>query len=609
MIPESIIKKINKALYVILISLMVLLMIESLAYNHYSDSSAPAPHLLDHWTLAADGKEEDVALPCGLDPSSPRSTVVLSAEVTPNPGDSLYVKTVYAPLRVYIDGSLAYEYGHGRLFPTFLSDPPTNVAIVPITEFGHPISLRLEYLSPVSRDRLALHPVLMGSSDAITDQLFSEMGFSLFFSVTLLALGIILLFLSLLVTRLHRAGLSFFWLGLFSLSVGAWVLGECNLTAVFLHNPPLLYLMAFIGLFSFSIPLFKFVLLISGLQHKKPVVIMGHILTFCLMGALLLQLTGLVQFTQSMYLFHILQPLALCILGGSIFMEAVPRHNPTARRFAFPMLVLAVFSILEVANYYILRLTSQMSLFFQIGVLIFVFMVILICGDYVKNAFTAQSERQRLEYENHLMERQIAVQKERYATLTQIDAEIRAQRHDMRHQFIVLRRFAENGDLDKLSEYLDTLTVNIPVPLLRYCENETVNAVASYYAALAQKAGIKDCDISLEIPEQTGRVPENTLCIIIGNLLENALEACRYVQEDSSFIHIKSRLHYGTLTIVMDNSFQSVALSADGHFLSHKQGGGTGLRSITAAAEKYDGGTQFMAAGNRFSSSVYLQLF
>ena len=609
MIPESIIKKLNKALRVMLVFLMILLIVESLAYGHYSNSPSPATRSLSHWTLLADGKEEDVTLPLYLDPSAPRSFVVLSAEVTPSPGDSLYVKTVYAPLRVYIDGRLSYEYGHGRLFPGFLADPPTNVTIIPITESGRPVSLRLEYLSPVSRDTLALHPVLMGTSDAIMNQLFAEMGFSLFFSIALLALGIILLFLSLLVTRLNKAGFSFLWLGLFSISVGAWVLGECNLTAVFLNNPPLLYLLAFMGLFSFTLPLFKFTLLISDLKNRKPVIIMGRILMPCLISALLLQLTGVVQFSQSMYLFHILQPLSLCILGGSIFVEAILRHNPKARRFALPMVILAVFAILEVANYYVLHLTSQMSLFFQAGVLIFVLMVILMCGDYVKNAFAVQSERHRLEYENHLMERQIAVQKERYTTLTQIDAEIRAQRHDLRHQFIVLRRFAENGELDKLSEYLDSLTVNIPVPLQRYCENESVNAVAAYYAALAKRAGIKDCDISLEIPEQTGRAPENALCIIIGNLLENALEACRYVQEDASFIHLKSRLHYGTLTIVMDNSCQSVALSADGRFLSHKQGGGTGLRSISAVAEKYDGGTQFKAVGNRFSSSVYLQLF
>ncbi|RAZ94270.1 ATP-binding protein, partial [Klebsiella oxytoca] len=84
--------------------------------------------------------------------------------------------------------------------------------------------------------------------------------------------------------------------------------------------------------------------------------------------------------------------------------------------------------------------------------------------------------------------------------------------------------------------------------------------------------GVTDCSIRLEIPEDTGSVPAHALCVVVGNLLENAVAAC--TGADAPFIRMRGRLADGILTIVMDNRYASVSRMPEGGFLSGKPGGG-----------------------------------
>ncbi len=121
--------------------------------------------------------------------------------------------------------------------------------------------------------------------------------------------------------------------------------------------------------------------------------------------------------------------------------------------------------------------------------------------------------------------------------------------------------------------------------------------MALYYLDMASRFGIADCSIRLEIPEDTGSVPAHALCIVIGNLLENAVTAC--AGADAPFIRMRGRLSDGILTIVMDNRYASISRTPEG---------GIGLLSVRSIAEKYGGGCRFEAADTVFSSSVYLRL-
>ncbi len=539
-------------------------------------------------------------LPHSIKPLAPRTPVTLYADIIAAPGDSLFIKTVYSPLRLFAGDTLIYESGQDSSYPAFLLDPPTTVKTIPLDDIAthSPIRLRFEYLSPSQRNVMTVHPVVVGNEAALITRLIKRDGFSLLFALVMIFFGLGLAAVALAFIRTERAIVSVFWLGLFALATGVWVLGECNLTEFLIPNPSLLYVFAFLGLFTLALPLMNFCLATLGLTHKHPLQLMSALLGVAVVTALVLQLAGIVAFSRTMYVFHVLTPVSIIVMAVCVVFEAVRYKNVMARRFIIPVLVLMGFTLLEVLNYQ-LRFIDVMSAFFQVGAFIFVAMLGVIGGYFTLDALRAKTDKLRLEYSVGLM-------KAHYSMLRQNAEAVKAQRHDLRHQLTVLRAYGDEGDTQKLAEYIDGLIKKIPTQgEAVLCDNEAVNAVASYYAALAGQQGI-EVSVHLDIPRRFGQVQDSDLCVIVGNFLENAIHACQAVPAGERFIRMSSRVHYDTLTVAMDNSMRcTVGGKAEGGAADVKPG--TGLSSVMAVAERYGGTARFEINGDVFLSSVYVK--
>ena len=561
------------------------------------DKQASGTDSITEWQI----DDETVDLPLTVKQLPPRSSLTLTTEIQPKKGDYLYLKTVYAPLRLYANETLIFEYGQQGSYPGFLIDPPTRVALVPLPDTADSVTLRMEYLSPAQRNSIVLHPVLLGSREAILWELIGQMGFSLFFSFVLLALGILLFLTAFVLTRFETEGSAFFWLGLFCVCVGCWVSGECNLTGLLIDAPVFLYLLAFLGLFTMAVPILKFGYRTLGLQRESRRLLNGltAVLEICINAAIILQLTGSVAFSKSMYLFHVVVPLSLCVFAAVLLRESAQYQNRMARKFLIPTAVLAVFSLLEVCNYYLLHLPVQKSFFFQIGVFVFVVIIGVIGGYFLRDAFLLRAQ-------NGIMQQQIKIQREQYQLLLETEENRKRLRHSVKHHLAAIRILLVNHEqeaaLADLNAMLDKLSEDVTG---RLCSNSLVNATAMHYQAMARQAGAT-ADIRLDIPEDTGSIPDSELCVIIGDMLENAVAACRGAE--NPFLKMRSRCADGILTITLDNSYSFIRQNADGSFQSTRDGGGLGLKVITALAEKHGGGSRFEAKDGVFYSSVYMQM-
>ena len=143
------------------------------------------------------------------------------------------------------------------------------------------------------------------------------------------------------------------------------------------------------------------------------------------------------------------------------------------------------------------------------------------------------NKNQKLQQENLFL----SVQQERYENLRSAIEEARQARHDIRHHFLQLSAMAKDGDLEKIKEYLQNAMDKIPTLDYHFCENQSVDNVIGYYYALAQKEEIP-FDARVDLPKELS-VDEMDLCLILSNLLENALEASRKTtaaQQQISFV-------------------------------------------------------------------------
>lgn len=167
--------------------------------------------------LERDASIKLTVLPATLNDLLPQTPVTLHARIPPGQ-NSLYIKSVFAETRLYLNGALAYEFSKPGSYPAFMNDPPTGGAIIPLPKSAEEISLRLEYISPAQRNELSLPALYTGGAGAIVAMLFRSNGFSLFFSLILIFIGVAISAVSLVFLRKITDGTPFLWLGIFSLS-------------------------------------------------------------------------------------------------------------------------------------------------------------------------------------------------------------------------------------------------------------------------------------------------------------------------------------------------------------------------------------------------------
>ena len=272
-------------------------------------------------------------------------------------------------------------------------------------------------------------------------------------------------------------------------------------------------------------------------------------------------------------------------------------------------LIPAVFYLIWTQHFYTSGKSSLETALdpFSTGYLLLIDLGSILIYRLIIRLVTLQQNNEQLQTENHAL----TLQKMQYSNLQQRIDEVRQARHDLRHHIILLKGIRENEDLNALDEllagYPSLESLENP---LSYCDNETFNAIISYFAEQAAEICI-DYTVKLDIPAQLF-VEKADLTVLLGNLLENAMEACAYV-ESGAFIRVTSSTKNTpgggkTLAIIIENSYGvEPQVREDGTFRSTKhKGEGIGIASVRRIAARYEGACSFLFKNGMFTASVLL---
>ena len=201
----------------------------------------------------------------------------------------------------------------------------------------------------------------------------------------------------------------------------------------------------------------------------------------------------------------------------------------------------------------------------------------------------------------------VSMQQQRYESLKTAIEEARQARHDMRHQLHQISALAETGDLESLKAYLAKTVSRIPNLDMHFCENRAADSVVGYYCALAKREQIP-FSVQLDLPECLP-VDEIDLCLVLSNLLENALEASLRTAPARRRIELTAYLHGNSLVLIqVENTYDGVIREKDGVFLSSKRkGDGVGIQSVRHIAEKSGGVSTVTYQDGLFCAKVMLR--
>ncbi len=124
-----------------------------------------------------------------------------------------------------------------------------------------------------------------------------------------------------------------------------------------------------------------------------------------------------------------------------------------------------------------------------------------------------------------------------YAEVENMYRQVRGWRHDYRNHIQVLKSYAKEGDFEAIQNYLDALDQDLSaVDTVIQTGNRMADAILNSKISLAKSRNIPvtaDAHVPVEL-----KISEIDLCIIIGNLLDNAIEASLELPEDKRMIRI-----------------------------------------------------------------------
>ena len=196
---------------------------------------------------------------------------------------------------------------------------------------------------------------------------------------------------------------------------------------------------------------------------------------------------------------------------------------------------------------------------------------------------------------------------EHYKGIQAYITESKRAEHDLRHHFKLIQMYNFSGEKEKLNEYLDKYTQSLPeITEYTFCDNFAVNSILQYYVNVAKSEDIQ-VSVNVNVPANTN-ITDSDLCIIFGNCIENAIEACRKLK-DGKKLSIHSMIKGKLFSIVITNSFTGEIKKENDIFMSSKhEGEGIGISSVKAVVEKYGDSARFEVSGQEFKAAIILRI-
>lgn len=183
----------------------------------------------------------------------------------------------------------------------------------------------------------------------------------------------------------------------------------------------------------------------------------------------------------------------------------------------------------------------------------------------------------------------IDMKSEQYNMITEKIEKTRKSRHDIHHHINVVYQLAKENKIEQLIEYLEEYNkIDSTKEPMVYCNNSTVDAILNHYILLAKDNGI-EVHLNVALPEEL-KIRDTDLCIVIGNLLENAIEASK--KEENKRIKLRINRSNEYICMLVSNLYNGEIKKGHSGYYSRKRefkDTGIGLSSVSAVVEKYDG--------------------
>ena len=303
-------------------------------------------------------------------------------------------------------------------------------------------------------------------------------------------------------------------------------------------------------------------------------------------------------------LFLLAQALYLAIIVYAFRLLDKKSENRVSNRnrFYYVLLPINQFVLLSIWYYYYIFTSVEPFTTKKFIIVLMVLFFSVLTDILLFRLISRTAENAELHARNELMEEQMAVKAKYYQLMAQSYSNMRQMRHDIANHICTIHAMLQSNEKDAAQKYVAELEKTTAVrSLLSDCQNTAVDAFLRERMENLAAQGIT-LSVDIHLPPYCF-VSDVDLITALGNLLDNAADACRQLPD--AHIAVKASLSDGFLHIETENPY-----SPDGgkkeRRISYMERG-TGVSILRSLAEKYGGCFTSRANGHIYNNTLILK--
>lgn len=228
-----------------------------------------------------------------------------------------------------------------------------------------------------------------------------------------------------------------------------------------------------------------------------------------------------------------------------------------------------------------------------------------LCAWGIRALVIHHVDRKISRYQNDLMEKH-------YEEVENMYRQTRGWRHDYRSHIQTMKAYLQMQEYDKLGQYLSELEVDLnTVDTVIKTGNVMIDAILNSKISLASHQDIQINAKAIVPADLNTSISEVDLCIILGNLMDNAIEACLQIPDkDKRFIRVYIDIMKGQLYLyVMNASYGKLTrIGKRYHSTKTEEYHGFGLLRMDKTVDKYNGYLNRQNEEGVFATEILLPL-
>ena len=293
-----------------------------------------------------------------------------------------------------------------------------------------------------------------------------------------------------------------------------------------------------------------------------------------------------------------------------VFVSFVYVRNKTdfSRLFFKKSIYLLIMPVASIIVLYQILSFSNMEKEFSIVMCLLGVTGIFVGNIYSFTFFEKEETLEKQRLKQLFLEQQIEGQRIYYQNLGASGEEVRKMRHDLKNTFAALSGYLNKGDIETARQFVEEKTENLG-KLTHSTGHPALDAVMNVKRTKAFENHIQfEAKIALS---QELLMDEMDLCIILGNALDNALEACEKMPRGQRQIILNLHKSGEMLFIEIKNTFKEEPVSGLEGLVTtkrDKKNHGFGLKTMEQLTKKYDGFISYETKESWFCLSINLNL-